>query len=55
MTTTLSTDLDPLLKRLNLANARRNWMHIVQAAEEQNWTYYQFLEMLLRDEIAHRT
>ena len=55
MTTTLPTDLDPLLKRLNLANARRNWMHIVQAAEEHNWSYYQFLEMLLRDEIAHRT
>jgi hypothetical protein len=35
--------LDALLKRLHLANARRAWRELVQRAEREEWSYRDFL------------
>ena len=35
----MSAELDPLLKRLHLANARRVWRDLVQRAEKEEWAY----------------
>ena len=48
------TDLDPLLKRLHLANARRVWRDLVQRAEKEQWTYEALLLTLFSEEVAHR-
>src|SRR5262245_10289176 len=45
---------DALLKRLHLANARRAWRDLVQQAEREEWTYRDFLALLISEEIAHR-
>ena len=50
----MSTDLDPLLKRLHLANARRVWRDLVQRAEKEDWAYDQLLLTLFEEEVAHR-
>jgi DNA replication protein DnaC len=50
----VSTDLEPLLKRLHLANARRIWRDLVQRAEKQDWSYEQLLLTLFSEEVAHR-
>lgn len=50
----MSTDLDPLLKRLHLANARRVWHDLVQRAEKEQWAYDQLLLTLFSEEVAHR-
>ncbi len=50
----MSSDLDPLLKRLHLANARRVWRDLVQRAEKQEWSYEVFLHTLFAEEVAHR-
>ncbi len=47
-------DIDRLLKRLHLANARRIWPDLVHRAEEEDWPCRQFLEVLLGEEVAHR-
>lgn len=47
-------DIDALLKRLNLANARRIWSDLVVRAETQDWSCRQFLETLMAEEVAHR-
>jgi DNA replication protein DnaC len=47
-------DLDPLLKRLHLANARRAWRDLVQRAEKEQWTYEALLLTLFSEEVAHR-
>ncbi len=47
-------DLDALLKRLHLANARRVWRDLVQRAERETWPYRDFLTLLVAEEIAHR-
>jgi DNA replication protein DnaC len=47
-------DLDPLLKRLHLANARRVWRDLVQRAEKEEWTYVALLQTLFAEEVAHR-
>jgi DNA replication protein DnaC len=47
-------DLDPLLKRLHLANARRVWRDLVQRAEKEQWTYTALLFTLFSEEVAHR-
>jgi DNA replication protein DnaC len=47
-------DLDALLKRLHLANARRAWRDLVRRAEQEAWTYRDFLALLIAEEIAHR-
>lgn len=50
----MSTELDPLLKRLNLANTRRVWRDLVTRAEQEDWSYEQFLQAMLAEEVAHR-
>ena len=50
----MSSDLDPLLKRLHLANARRVWRDLVQRAEKEEWSYEAFLLTLISEEVAHR-
>lgn len=52
--TAADTDLDALFKRLHLANARRVWRDLVQRAEQETWTYADFLALLISEEIAHR-
>lgn len=50
----MSVELDPLLKRLHLANARRVWRDIVQRAEKEEWAYDALLLTLFSEEVAHR-
>lgn len=50
----MSTDLDPLFKRLHLANARRVWRDLVRRAETEEWSYEQLLQTLVSEEVAHR-
>ncbi len=50
----MSSDLDPLLKRLHLANARRTWRDLVQRAEKEDWSYDALLLTLFSEEVAHR-
>lgn len=45
---------DALLKRLHLANTRRGWRDLVQRAERDEWSYRDFLALLVAEEIAHR-
>ena len=47
-------DLDAALKRLNLANTRRVYRSLIQRAETQQWSYGDFLSVLVSEEIAHR-
>jgi len=47
-------DLDALLKRLHLANARRAWRDLVARAEREQWSYGDFLSTLVAEEVAHR-
>jgi len=47
-------ELDALLKRLSLANARRIWRPLVERAEKEEWTYRDFLALLVAEEIAQR-
>ena len=48
-------DLDSMLKRLHLANARRAHGEIITKAESESWSYRDFLGRILYEEIAHRT
>ena len=50
----MNQDLEPLLKRLHLANTRRIWHELVARAEKEEWSYQFFLETLCAEEIAHR-
>ncbi|AKF05522.1 IS21-like element helper ATPase IstB [Sandaracinus amylolyticus] len=50
----MSSDLDPLLKRLSLANTRRVWRDLVRRAETEEWSYEQLLQTIFSEEIAHR-
>ena len=50
----MNTDLDPLFKRLHLANARRVWRDLVHRAEAEEWSYEQLLQTLVSEEVAHR-
>lgn len=50
----MSADLDVMLKRLHLANARRVWRDLVQRAEKEDWSYDQLLDTLFAEEVAHR-
>jgi DNA replication protein DnaC len=55
MTIDLSdVQLDALFKRLHLANTRRAWHELVQRAEREEWSYRDFLALLVSEEIAHR-
>ncbi len=50
----MTSDLDPLLKRLHLANARRVWSDLCQRAEKEEWSYETLLQTLFAEEVAHR-
>lgn len=53
----MSTDdiaLDPLFRRLHLANAPRVWRELADRAEKEQWSYHDFLAALVTGEIAHR-
>lgn len=47
-------DLDTLCKRLSLANTRRSWKALVQRAEQEQWSYRDFLALVVAEEVAHR-
>jgi DNA replication protein DnaC len=47
--------LDALLKRLHLPNMRRVYQQVAVRAEEEQWSYRDFLALLVADEVAHRT
>jgi DNA replication protein DnaC len=47
-------ELDALLKRLHLASARRIWRRLVERAEKEEWSYRDFLGILVAEEIAQR-
>ena len=46
--------LDTLLKRLHLANTRRGWRELTRRAETEEWSYRDFLALLVSEEIAQR-
>jgi DNA replication protein DnaC len=48
-------ELDALLKRLHLPNMRRVYGQVAAKAEEEQWSYRDFLALLVADEVAHRT
>jgi DNA replication protein DnaC len=50
----VTADLDVLLRRLHLANARRIWRDLVQRAEKEQWSHDQLLYTLFAEEVAHR-
>jgi DNA replication protein DnaC len=47
-------NLDALIKRLHLANARRVWRDLTRRAEQEDWSYRDFLMLLVSEEVAHR-
>jgi DNA replication protein DnaC len=47
-------DLDAVLKRLNLANARRIWPELAARSDAEGWTARRFMATLFAEEIAHR-
>jgi len=49
-----TVDLDGLLKRLSLANARRNWRTLLERAEAEQWSCRDFLGVLASEEVAQR-
>jgi DNA replication protein DnaC len=49
-----TVDLDGLLKRLHLANARKNWRTMVERAESERWSCREFLGVLTSEEVAQR-
>src|SRR5216684_6722043 len=46
--------LEPLFRRLNLAHTRRIYQDLADRAEKENWSYRDFLALLLAEEVAHR-
>lgn len=46
--------LEPLFRRLNLAHTRRVYQAIADRAEKENWSYRDFLALLLAEEVGHR-
>jgi DNA replication protein DnaC len=46
--------LEPLFRRLNLAHTRRIYQDVADRAEKENWSYRDFLTLLLAEEVAHR-
>jgi DNA replication protein DnaC len=49
-----TVDLDTMLKRLNLANTRREWKNLVERAETERWSCRDFLVTLVSEEIGQR-
>lgn len=54
MTSLGTCDIDESLKRLRLPTIRRVYATMFTRAEQGEWTYREFLEQLLAEEIAHR-
>lgn len=50
----MTSELDPLLKRLHLANARRIWSDLCQRAVKEEWSYETSLQTQFAEEVAHR-
>jgi DNA replication protein DnaC len=50
----LDVQLEPLFERLNLAHTRRIYQEVADRAEKENWSYRDFLALLLAEEVAHR-
>jgi DNA replication protein DnaC len=46
--------LEPLFRRLNLAHTRRIYQEVADRAEKEDWSYRDFLALLLSEEVAHR-
>ena len=46
--------LEPLFRRLNLANTPRIYQQVADRAEKEDWSYRDFLVFLLAEEVAHR-
>jgi DNA replication protein DnaC len=46
--------IESLLKRLHLANTRRVWSDMVARAEKEQWSFRDFLAVLISEEVAHR-
>jgi DNA replication protein DnaC len=46
--------LESLFRRLNLAHTRRIYQDVADRAEKENWSYRDFLALLLAEEVAHR-
>jgi DNA replication protein DnaC len=46
--------LELLFRRLNLAHTRRIYPDVADRAEKENWSYRDFLALLLAEEVAHR-
>jgi DNA replication protein DnaC len=49
-----TVDLDGLLKRLSLANARKTWRSMLERAESERWSCREFLGVLVTEEVAQR-
>ena len=47
--------LEAHFRRLNLANTRRIYKDVAERAEKENWSYRDFLALLLAEEVARRT
>jgi DNA replication protein DnaC len=47
-------NIDTMLKRLHLANARRAWRAMIDRAESEAWSCRDFLALLVAEEVAHR-
>jgi len=47
-------NLEALFKRLHLANARRIHRDLIERAEKENWSFHDFLAVLVGEEVAHR-
>ena len=47
-------ELDALLRRLHLANMRRVYTQVITRAEQEQWSYRDFLTLLIAEEVAHR-
>jgi hypothetical protein len=43
-----------LIKRLHLANTRCAWRELTRRAEQEEWSYREFLALLISEEVAHR-
>ena len=47
-------DLDAGLKRLHLPTIRRSYLQVQEQAEKEQWSYRDFLDRLVGEELAHR-
>lgn len=54
MTRAPGMDLDWGLRRLRLPTIRRLFRPLMEEAERESWTYQEYLEQLVSEEIAHR-